>query len=286
MKNSGFTLIELSVVLVIIGLVVGGILTGQELIHAAGIRATSGQLEKYNTATNTFRLKYGYLPGDIPHTQAQAFGLYYSTWLDGNGIYINGNGDGILEAQISSLWPQAFSGEVAMFFLQLSQAGLIDGMYGAGGADAIVGGATATGGSGNAESTATVYGAQVNELIPPAKLGNGNSFIALSDNVTNYFVLSGITEILGGWDGTGFFATNNLTPNDAYVIDKKIDDGLPGTGTVFALDAVTNYLYEAPNSPTGVTTPSANNCVNGGKYYISDSVHANLQNCSLRFNFQ
>ena len=162
-------------------------------------------------------------------------------------------------------------------------------MYGAGGADAIVLGATTTGGSGAAESSATVYGAAVNELIPPAKLGNGNSFIALSDGSTNYFVLSGIKEILGTPTGVGFFATNNLTPQDAYNIDKKIDDGLPATGKVFALDAVTNLIYEAPGNPTGVTTATnsaTNHCTNAGAYYISDSIHANLLNCSLRFNFQ
>ena len=46
----GFTLIELSIVLVIIGLIVGGILVGQDLINAAAIRAQIAQVEKYQTA--------------------------------------------------------------------------------------------------------------------------------------------------------------------------------------------------------------------------------------------
>ncbi len=53
----GFTLIELSIVLVIIGLIVGGVLVGQDLIKAAETRATVGQVEKYNAAVNTFRTK-------------------------------------------------------------------------------------------------------------------------------------------------------------------------------------------------------------------------------------
>jgi hypothetical protein len=48
----------MSVVLVIIGLLVGGVLVGQNLIAAAGLRATISQIEKYNTAANTFRGKY------------------------------------------------------------------------------------------------------------------------------------------------------------------------------------------------------------------------------------
>src|SRR5689334_20830022 len=64
-SESGFTLIELSIVLVIIGLIVGGVLVGQDMIKAAQIRATVAQIEKYNTAVNTFRNKYNALPGDM-----------------------------------------------------------------------------------------------------------------------------------------------------------------------------------------------------------------------------
>src|SRR5438477_2747635 len=78
-SQQGFTLIELSIVLVIIGLIVGGILVGQDLIKAAEIRATVGQVEKYNSAVNTFRSKYNGIPGDIPPTQAAAFGLFQYT---------------------------------------------------------------------------------------------------------------------------------------------------------------------------------------------------------------
>jgi prepilin-type N-terminal cleavage/methylation domain-containing protein len=47
---TGFTLIEMSIVLVIIGLIVGGVLVGQDLIRAAYIRAQITQIEKFNTA--------------------------------------------------------------------------------------------------------------------------------------------------------------------------------------------------------------------------------------------
>ncbi len=76
MKKSGFTLIELSIVLVIIGLIIGGVLVGKDLIKAAEIRSTIGQYEKYKTAVNTFKLKYSGLPGDLLSTNALSFGLY------------------------------------------------------------------------------------------------------------------------------------------------------------------------------------------------------------------
>lgn len=62
-KKNGFTLIELSIVLVIIGLIVGGMLVGQDLINAAKVRAEFSQMEKLDAAVNTFRLKYNALPG-------------------------------------------------------------------------------------------------------------------------------------------------------------------------------------------------------------------------------
>lgn len=86
----GFTLIELSIVLVIIGLIVGGVLVGQDLIRAAAVRGQISQIEKYKTAANTFLGKYGYLPGDIKDPDASNFGFpprgQYAGEGDGNGI--------------------------------------------------------------------------------------------------------------------------------------------------------------------------------------------------------
>jgi prepilin-type N-terminal cleavage/methylation domain-containing protein len=49
-RQDGFTLIEMAVVLVIIGLIVGGVLVGQDLIRSAGERAQITQIEKFNQA--------------------------------------------------------------------------------------------------------------------------------------------------------------------------------------------------------------------------------------------
>ena len=58
----GFTLIELSIVLVIIGFVVGGVLVGQELIETAKLRAVVSQIDQIRVGANTFRTKYNALP--------------------------------------------------------------------------------------------------------------------------------------------------------------------------------------------------------------------------------
>lgn len=71
MKN-GFTLVELSIVLVIVGLLIGGILVGQSLIESAKLNRVISQLSQYDVAVTTFYTKYKQLPGDS--------NLFDTTW--------------------------------------------------------------------------------------------------------------------------------------------------------------------------------------------------------------
>ncbi len=69
-KKSGFTLIELSITLVIIGLIVGGVLVGKDLIKAAEARSITKQIEQYRAAINAFKLKYNAIPGDMNNAES------------------------------------------------------------------------------------------------------------------------------------------------------------------------------------------------------------------------
>ena len=64
-QQRGFTLIELSIVIVIIGLIAGGILVGKDMIRAAEIRAIATELQHYRAAVKTFEATYDALPGDM-----------------------------------------------------------------------------------------------------------------------------------------------------------------------------------------------------------------------------
>jgi prepilin-type N-terminal cleavage/methylation domain-containing protein len=226
----GFTLIELSIVLVIIGLIVGGLLMGQDLIHAAAVRATISQIEKYQTAANTFRGKYGYLPGDIKDPDASMFGFaargQYAGEGDGNGVIMGIASD----AANSVLYRGALTGEAAMFWVDLSKAGLIDGTFN-----------TAT------PTAIPTSGATIDNYFPQAKTGHGGyvyiwgggwpEFRAgnIPGDGANYFC---ITRVTGNSPPTYPNTQAALTVSEAYAIDKKIDDGQPQGGNVLAMDSI------------------------------------------------
>ena len=64
-KQRGFTLIEISIVLVIIALLLGGVLKGQSLIGNAKYNRWVNEIDAYRAAFYTFQQTYGALPGDF-----------------------------------------------------------------------------------------------------------------------------------------------------------------------------------------------------------------------------
>lgn len=85
----GFTLVELAIVLVIIGIILGAILKGQELITNAKTKRFYNQYREIVAAIYTYYDRYGNLPGDDNTAQ--------SRWSTTS----NGDGDGLIETAIS-----------------------------------------------------------------------------------------------------------------------------------------------------------------------------------------
>jgi len=110
--NRGFTLIEVSIVLVIIALIIAGILVGQDMINAAATRQQIAQIDKYNSAVHTFQSKYGGLPGDLADPSATAFGFIPR----GTGCG-QGDGNGILSSNWRCGGFVEASGETAVFWV-------------------------------------------------------------------------------------------------------------------------------------------------------------------------
>lgn len=283
----GFTLIELSMVLVVIGLIVGGLLVGQDLIRAAAVRATISQIEKYNTAVNTFRGKYGYLPGDIKDPEASQFGFQsrgqYAGEGDGNGVIqgIASNASG----QNSGNWENC--GEIPMFWADLSAAHLIDSTFNTASETSVPG----------SDITLTTT-PNINAYLPQAKLGKGNYIYVWSGGISgidarNYFGLSTVTSIPTPADGGGVVSGFDLSVQEAYAIDKKFDDGLPLSGKVLAIFLYGSVNYAGSGGPASLAQwPWSGSCYDNNGVagaapnYSVEQSGGNGLNCALSFQFQ
>jgi prepilin-type N-terminal cleavage/methylation domain-containing protein len=91
-KQQGFTLVEIAIVLVIIGLLLGGVLKGQEMIKSAKVKSQMQQLDGISAAFNTYQDKYGALPGDDNNASANT-GVAGLTAGNANGVYSSAEGD-------------------------------------------------------------------------------------------------------------------------------------------------------------------------------------------------
>jgi prepilin-type N-terminal cleavage/methylation domain-containing protein len=286
-KTAGFTLIELSIVLVIIGLIVGGVLVGQDLIRAAYIRAQISQIEKFNTAVNTFYGKYQALPGDMNASTATTF-----AFAPRGGNPGQGDGNSILQTEEGLNLDGIYQGkgETSMFWVDLSSP--IAG-------NLIEGGFTAA----NLLSLATAIQTTGLPLyFPTAKLGNGNYIMAWSTksiisgfpNGINFYAIQGISQVAQSSLVTGFPA---MTVAQAYKIDSKIDDGYPESGNVMAIATIpsaANWIIGIGNygvDPLVATLPASTTCMdnggNGGVMSYSLSYNGGAAaNCALSFKMQ
>lgn len=246
-STKGFTLIELSIVLVIIGLLVGGILVGHDLIRAAEIRATVKQIEDVNTAVMTFRLKYNALPGDMQNA-TQYWGAIDSdpaTCIDAvrtDTATCDGNGDGRLK--IGAGLPIH---EEMLFWQHLQNANLIGQNF-------------RGGPCGNVNTPREDFMLKT-KLRSTYFMGVGGSYFGNIDAAlrfgNNYLVL-------GGGYGTSCLSSGTVIyPMDAFGIDSKIDDGLPASGRVssmigFGITDCRNF--STPQQYEVTNTSGSNNC--------------------------
>jgi len=106
-SKRAFSLVELSIVLVILGLLVGGVLSGKALIKSAETRKYLTDADSIRSAYNQFREKYMTLPGDMNNaTQFWGPKTAVVCWSGIAGDYTeptktcNGNGNGIIETHI------------------------------------------------------------------------------------------------------------------------------------------------------------------------------------------
>lgn len=104
-RQSGFTLIEIAIVLVIIGLLLGGILKGQELINNARVKNLATDFRNVPLFVYGYQDRFRVLPGDDPDADDHVDGTVATTPAGtlGNGA-INGNWNSVTATDESFLF--------------------------------------------------------------------------------------------------------------------------------------------------------------------------------------
>src|SRR6516162_4512119 len=125
-KQAGFTLVEIAIVLVIIGLLLGGILKGQEMITQAKIKNVINDMTGVAAAVYAYQDRYRALPGDDKNAGTR--------WQTGANATSSGNGDGVINGTYLAAAPATLtsaasdgSQESVMFWHHLRLAGFVQG---------------------------------------------------------------------------------------------------------------------------------------------------------------
>jgi prepilin-type N-terminal cleavage/methylation domain-containing protein len=262
-RQAGFTLVELAIVMIIIGLLIGGILKGQELVANARVTATVAQIKALDGAISTFSDKYNAVPGDminpgarLPNCTGDCSATYAFGAVQGDGNIVDAN------AFTPGTGAYATGSEGFKSFLHLAAANLITGVnpdrVAAAGGNAVILG----------DSMLETEISNGGYRLGFSRQGNAAGIPVGSMRRGHYLMLTGsVTDALNGLNSLF------MNPTQASQIDFKIDDGVPDAGSV-----------QAPR-----TGAAATRCVvvaGGVNVYDEADVGGDGQGCSLYIQVQ
>ncbi|MDB2414350.1 prepilin-type N-terminal cleavage/methylation domain-containing protein [Rickettsiales bacterium] len=211
MKNKGFTLVELAIVIIILALIAAGIVAAQNMVKQSKLRSLVTQLNEYDSAINIFKENYDAIPGDMYDAYT-----YFGNACDGTSSNCNGDGSGIIEWVATS--GQESNLEDLRAWQHLKLAELVRDNF------------TGTHQSSNFIGYTLPATKMSGGCISYLRTGHSSSIhdYGRFKNFKNGFYIgkpSTSATLVGRICGLPLFK-----PKEAYTIDLKMDDGYPYTG--------------------------------------------------------
>ncbi len=254
--SRGFSLIELVVVVVVITFIISFVLIGRDLINAAKVLNQVSQFSRYQHATEIFQSKYDGLPGDLSPERAADFHFQPRAGTSGRGD--NSRNYMHPAALPTDFYAEEVGYEKTLYWRDLSKSKLIPETFN-----------TAT------DACPPITAGEMELYFPRSELDDGSHIFLYSggNEQKNYYELTKMISVSAppSCMPTRAHATR---PSITYMIDSKMDDGLPRTGSVMA-----GHAHPGLIGPTGGATAGCVMNVGGQVVYRTDQV--NSLGCSL-----
>lgn len=260
-ERYGFTLIELSVVILIIGLLIGGITAGASLIKQAQLRAIMSDLSTYQVAYNNFKARYDKKPGDF-----NTASLFWASTTAGDpnscavtdATRCNGNGNNVIEHGTTIATNESLKAWRHLYMAKMISSG-VDQLSTSDGSIAVGDQAPASKRSGvgymiagsGVTSTTTIE--ETGFLNTPFGTARTNAiWVGASTDQSNY---SGSPNLAAA-----------LTPEEAFNVDQKMDDGKESLANGFT-GAWTGGIRSITALTVGLAPNNCNDIVGGVHVY-------------------
>ncbi len=196
--QKGFTLVEIAIVLVIIGLLLGGILKGQEMITQAKIKNAVADFSGISAAYYGYQDRYRAIPGDDPNAGTRWAGAGSGS---GNGV-VGGTYNVSCPTTVDTTTPVSATPESCLWWDDLRRSGFVAGNGGKQPFNAFTG----------------ILGVETGDgaATPATALGGFAGLIICSANIPDKVAIAIDTQMDDGLIGTGTVrGQKQTTPNPA-----------------------------------------------------------------------